>query len=391
MIFMSKLFFLIFFLFLFCSNTFANYLATGQAFIFQNQVQKARKQALKNAKENILNQAIQNNFSQNIIDKNWKSLQQEVFAQPNKYLGHIRIISEKKKEDVYFFQINTEVLIEKIQNYLQHQGAQNKNKIFLLYFSNENSYSISDSEVRWFFKNLQKNTSHFILEQDPFANKIWDERKKFLRNQDLIGRSSSNSGKINKEALFTQSILDNLQQKGYQAVVTIHLEMLASKAQKEFIFQKNVIKLNSLIYDLEAGLVKEKTTNYPFFSNSKTDTVIFQREFNDAIIKVADFFSLFLDDYFGSYFFTWRNKKYEIIFHNFHQPEEDQIENLLKNLVGYKNIITQKNRNSLKFSYRSTLSSKRLYQLLRINLEKINLKTKLQNKNSNLNFHKIQN
>ena len=394
-IFMNRCYLIVFFLFSFLQPIFASLIGEGRAYIFRNQVHEARKQAFENAKNDILLQSIRKKLATETIERNWVVLRQDILANTNKYLRRIKVLSDQRQEYSYFFKIRAEVLTKNIDSYLQKQNfieAHNHKKVFVIYFPNRNSYSINTPEVRYFFKNLQSNYTKISLTQDIGLNKPWSDKKLFLDKLAIFEATRDLAQVADKSKLFLDSILADLRQRGYQAAVFIDLTLSKDNSHhgNKFVFSKKNLALNIKIYDLDIGLVQAKNIRLPFFSNNKKNDM--GVALTNIITEGKDFFVSFLDDYFGSYYFQWDNKKYYITFNNFNQLEEQSIKDILVNLRGYKNLFSQRSRNKLNISYYSSLSSERIYQLMSAALKEAQIDIQLQSQNSDtISFNKISN
>ena len=392
---MNRCYLIVFFLFSFSQPIFASLIGEGKAYIFSNQVHVARQQAFENAKNDILLQSIRKKLATETIERNWIALRQDILANTNKYLRRIKVLSDQRQGYFYFFQIQAEVLTKNIDSYLQKQNfieLNNHKKVFVIYFPSLNSYSINTPEVRHFFKNLQSNYTKISLTQDIWLNKLWSEEKLLLDQLAIFEATRDLAQVADKNKLFLDSILADLRQQGYHAAVFIDLALLKDNLLhgNKFVFSKKNLALNIKIYDLDIGFVQAKNILLPFFSNNKKNGM--SVALTNIITEGSDFFVSFLDDYFGSYYFQWDNKKYYITFNNFNQLEEQSIKDILVNLRGYKNIFSQRSRNKLKISYYSRLSSERIYQLMSVALKEAQIDIQLQSKNSDtISFNKISN
>ena len=142
--------------------------------------------------------------------------------------------------------------------------------------------------------------------------------------------------------------------------------------------KKKELLFEVVIYDLELDLeVRKENISLPFFSNTRANSLEHQNDIKQNIKNLSTFFLDYLNNYFYSYYFQQKNQKYDIIFYNFSKIEEQIIQAALKNLEGYRRLITQKTRNRLSITYSSDVSSARLPYVILSTLEKLEISTEL--------------
>lgn len=355
----SRFFFLVVF-FIFCSNIFANSLqGNGKAYIHNNTyLKKAQKQALLNAKIDVLTKHL--TFSEDLINKNWQNLQQHIFTNPNKYLKVTKTNGSTYNGE-YFMEIQAVVNNNSLQRDLVKfkilQSINKKEKVLLIYYPQElKSFELEEQVTAKFISSLSNKKGYISIFFDLNLNKR------------LIH-------------LGLPLLLEKVAQLGYTSLVIVDLYTITNEEQN-FTFQKHELGINSNIYELEIGMIKEKKVLLPIYYNAGKELDDYKYILDFHLEQLNQLFFSYLDNYLSNYYALDRVteiKKYTLEFEFFSQGEQETIDNILKNIIGYQKSNLQTLGSRFKILYFSALSSTRLYYTLTFSMNKNNLNFSLLN------------
>ena len=228
------------FIFFFPFYLFANYTGTGQAYVFQDELQLAKNQAFYNAQKNLLEKALLEILSQSEWNDSQDIIKNSILKNPDNYIIKAEILVEKEERNSYFFQIKGDILIEQIiaeifTAKIQHQ----KKKVFLLYsFFNNEPYFLDAPQVRYFFQQLNLELKEVFLATNPFLNRIWNRQWEHLKEAENYQLLEASDDKVKiLEDTFKKQILQDLSSQGYSSVIFFHLAEPTTDLDK-FVFKK---------------------------------------------------------------------------------------------------------------------------------------------------------
>ena len=312
----------------------------GKAYIFKSQEKKAKKQALANAKRDILLQYLNSTLGKKKVGENFSLLQETILDQTDYYLTRIKVSQSSIKEGSYFLKLQAEPNRSQLKSSLLKNKIifpeVKKHKFFLFYLpKNTSSYSINNRKTRNFFAAIRNQGTVFSLNYDLNLNTK-------LLNSDL------------------SSIKKRLKTLGFDGIVII--DLYSSPVLEEgFTFQQYNITSSIMLNELGIKNIDSNKISFPIYTNNKKNSTDYKKVLDFSIAQLADILSSYVDDYLGSYYVVEEPKRYTLEFHNFTILELRKIEELLKSLYGYQRIHSQVLKNKHKVFYYSSLNFNRLY------------------------------
>ena len=94
----------------------------GQAVIKQNDVARARKEAIKDVLENAVGAAASKLLSVSLKDERLQQIKSAVIDEPNKYISIYKILAERKETQTYIVNVNATVVLVGLKNDLNNKG-----------------------------------------------------------------------------------------------------------------------------------------------------------------------------------------------------------------------------------------------------------------------------
>ncbi len=333
----------------------------GEAYIFKSQEKKAKKQALANAKRDILLQDLNSILGEKRVRENFSLLQKVILINTNHYLIKIKVLQSSIKEGSYFLNIQAEPNRSRIKSALLENKIifpeEKKQKFFLLYLpKNPASYYINNQNTKTLFATIRNQGTTFSL--------IYD----FNLNAKLL---NSDISKIKKK----------LKLLGFDGVAIIDLYSLPV-LEEGFFFQQYNITSSIVLNELNIKNIDTNKISFPIYTNSKKNSADYKKVLDFSIEQLADILSSYMDDYLGNYYAIEKPKRFTLEFQNFSLLELRKIEEILKTLQGYQKIRSQVLGNKHKIFYFSSLNFNRLYNNFTTLMTKNNIKYKIDSQSS---------
>lgn len=338
--------------------------AEGQAAILNNNMAGARKQALRNAQRNAVEQGVGVLLDSKSISQNFEIISDKILSSSQGFVSKYKIISEGKTSDLQSYRVKIKATVSKsllkdrlAALRLLHKAMGQKRVMVIYHSENPNALKRTHGASRSSLQTIRDelNRSGFRIFNENATNKVYKQIARALGNggevddlialaleqkADLLVRFENVAGKRGSKGAMFSAAFSTIR-------ISVHETTTGRQVADSIAEGKQLLRAKAGPYDWEKGLADA--------------SVKASREaIKETIGKIAGYYRTIGDE----------GLNYMVIFQGYDDDQKDLILDYLENTPGFSNLSELKNtRDYMEVELFTSQSASRLRRMIRSGLK----------------------